>query len=267
MPRPTRHVSQNNLRALRSPQQARHSVRLRLSISGIALLLAGCGAAAEPKVAAPNASADTRDAAAFFADGREAADRGDAIRAEQYLSLALAQGYQPSAVIPLLLQVCIAGSHLRAALNHAEPYLRQHPDDQKLRYLVATIHLGLGQQEEARTDLEQLLRTNPDYADAHFLLGVLESDGDENEARSHFLRCLELAPKGEHAPEVRSRLSEMAVHDDRAARVARRADSEDRGPSYESEPRGYPSGSSETKWLDVRAPRIEERAVRGRNKP
>ena len=260
-------MSQNNIQPVGAPRHARPSVRVRLSVSAVAILLAGCGAAGEPKVAAPSASADTRDAAAFFADGREAADRGDAIRAEQYLSLALAQGYEPSAVVPLLLQVCIAGSHLRAALNHAEPYLRQNPDDQKLRYLVATIHLGLGQQEEARTDLEQLLRTNPDYADAHFLLGILESDSDENEARSHFLRCLELASKGEHAPEVRSRLSEMAVHDDRAARVARQTDSEDRGPSYEAQPRGYPSGSAETKWLDVRAPRIQERAARRENKP
>ena len=260
-------MSQNNIQADGSRRQPRPSVRLRLSVSAIALLLAGCGAASEPRATAPNAGADTRDAAAFFADGREAADRGDAIRAEQYLSLALAQGYEQSAVIPLLLQVCIAGSHLRAALNHAEPYLRQHPDDQRLRYLVATIHLGLGQQEEARTGLEQLLRASPDYADAHFLLGVLETEGDENEARSHFLRCLELAPKGGHAPEVRSRLSEMAVHDDRAARVARQTDSEDRGPSYEAQPRGYPSGSGETQWLDVRAPRIEERATRRIHKP
>lgn len=243
------------------------SVRPRLSVTAIALFLAGCGAANDPKIAAPSANADTRDAAAFFADGREAADRGDAIRAEQYLSLALAQGYEPSVAIPLLLQVCIAGSHLRAALNHAEPYLRQHPNDQRLRYLVATIHLGLGQQEEARTDLEQLLRANADYADAHFLLGVLETDGDENEARSHFLRCLELAPKGEHAPEVRSRLSEMTVHDERASRVVRQSDSDERGPSFEDQPRGYPSGSADTKWLDVRAPRLDERLVPKGNKP
>jgi tetratricopeptide (TPR) repeat protein len=235
-------------------------------------LLAGCGAGSEPKAAAPNANPDGKDAAALFADGREAAERGDAIRAEQYLSLALAQGYERSEVIPLLLRVCIAGSHLRAALNHAEPYLRQHPDDEQLRYLVATIHLGLGQREEARTDLEQLLRASPDYADAHFLLGVLESDEDEGEARIHLLRCLELAPKGEHAPEVRSRLSEMAVHDDRAIRVARDAGTDERGPRYETEPRGYPSGSSgssgssETKWLDVRAPRIEKRNIQREDK-
>jgi tetratricopeptide (TPR) repeat protein len=243
------------------------TVRLWPAAAAVAFLLAGCAGSGEPKTTAPNANADGRDAAAFFADGREAAERGDAIRAEQYLSLALAQGYERSAVIPLLLQVCIAGSHLRAALNHAEPYLRQHPDDQQLRYLVATIHLGLGQREEARTDLEQLLRASPDYADAHFLLGVLESDDDETEARAHLLRCLELAPKGEHAPEVRSRLSEMAVRDDRAVRVARETDSGERGPRYEAEPRGYPSETGDTKWLDVRAPRIDERTIRRENTP
>lgn len=260
-------MSQNNIQAFRTSRRPRLSARLGLGVSAIALLLVGCGAASEPKPAAPTASGDTRDATAYFADGRAAAERGDAIRAEQYLSLALAQGYEPSVVIPLLLEVCIAGSHLRAALNHAEPYLRQHPDDQQLRYLIATIHLGLGQQEEARTDLEQLLRANPNYADAHFLLGVLSSDSDEDEARTHFLRCLELAPKGEHAPEVRSRLSEMAVHDDRAARVAHQPNTENRGPSYDAEPRGYPSGSGETQWLDVRAPRIDEHAHRRGSRP
>ena len=256
-------MSQNQLKNRGADQKAA-PVRVRLAAGAVTLLLAACGAGSEPKVAAPNADADARTAAAFFADGRQAAERGDAIRAEQYLSLALARGYERAAVIPLLLQVCIAGSHLRAALNHAEPYLRQHPNDQQLRYLVATIHLGLGQREEARTDLEQLLHLNPDYADGHFLLGVLDSEGDKDEARSHLLRCLELAPQGGHAAEARSRLSEMAVRHERAAR---QADSDERGPSYDAEPRGYASGSSNTKWLDVRAPRIEERADRGVRRP
>jgi len=261
-------VSKRNdhTRGLRKP----FTVRLWPVAIAVASLLAGCGAGSGPIVAAPNANPDSRDAAVLFANGREAAERGDAIRAEQYLSLALARGYERSVIIPLLLQVCIAGSHLRAALNHAEPYLRQHPDDQRLRYLVATIHLGLGQREEARTNLEQLLRANPDYADAHFLLGVLESEEDESEARVHLLRCLELAPNGEHAPEVRGRLSEMAVRIARSPRVSRGTDSAERGPRYETEFRGHAGGSDdsyERKWLDVRAPRTEKPTFQRENKP
>ena len=46
-------------------------------------------------------------------------------------------------IVPLV-RVCIASSRLRAALGHAEPFLRRHPDAWQLRYLVAAIHLALG---------------------------------------------------------------------------------------------------------------------------
>ena len=104
-------------------------------LCGVALCLSlgGCGASNQARVAPASTGRDTRNGAALFASGREAAERGDAIRAEQYLSLALERGYDRDAVVPPLLEVCIAGSHLRAALNHAEPYLRQHPENQRLR--------------------------------------------------------------------------------------------------------------------------------------
>jgi len=149
----------------------------------------------------------------LFHRGQQAADQGDTVRAEQYLSMALDRGFDRAKVLPILLRVCLSSSRLRAALNHAEPYLREHPNDQHLRYLVATIHLGLGQIEEARIELFYLLRINPNNVQAHYLLGILESGLDKRKGNEHFLRYLALAPNGDHATEVRSRLTDLAVRE------------------------------------------------------
>ena len=166
---------------------------------------------------APAPTSHAEQAQALFQRGREAAERGDSVRAEQYLSLALERGYDAERVLPVLLGVCLASSRLRAALDHAEPYLRDHPEAQALRYLVATIHAGLGQTDEARLALEQLLRTNPNSGDAHYLLGILDSEGNAPSARAHFRTYLDVAPQGEHAAEVRSRLAELAIRDEARA--------------------------------------------------
>jgi tetratricopeptide (TPR) repeat protein len=175
----------------------------------------GCASTASSLPPPSEAASDDDQAATLFQRGRDAARRGDSVRAEQYLSLALDRGYDVERALPLLLQVCLSSSRLRAALDHAEPYLRDHPDAETLRYLVATIHVGLGQTSEARVELEQLLRSNPDSIDAHYLLGVLDSNDDVDSARTHFRTYLDVAPKGERAPEVRSRLAELAIREEK----------------------------------------------------
>ena len=197
------------------------SGQLRLLAAGMLLVtLAGCSSVTPEARVAPPPSSSAEQAQALFQRGREAAQRGDSVRAEQYLSLALERGYDAERVLPVLLRVCLASSRLRAALDHAEPYLRDHPEAEALRYLVATIHAGLGQTDEARLALEQLLRTNPNNADAHYLLGIL--DADASSARAHFRSYLDVAPRGEHAAEVRSRLAELAIREEsRTAEASR----------------------------------------------
>jgi TolA-binding protein len=193
----------------------RHRQRLGRYAGVFALLSAlGCASTATNLPPAGGATSGDEQAATLFRRGRDAAERGDSVRAEQYLSLALDRGYDAERALPFLLQVCVSSSRLRAALDHAEPYLRDHPDAETLRYLVATIHVGLGQTNEARVELEQLLHANPDSIDAHYLLGVLDSDGDVESARTHFRTYLDVAPKGERAPEVRSRLAELAIREE-----------------------------------------------------
>lgn len=175
-----------------------------------ALSLLGCGAGASPQTAVSRDSA-RRNAVELFQRGEQAAKQGDTVRAEQYLSMALDRGFDKKRVLPIMLRVCLSGSRLRAALNHAEPYLLENPHDRRLRYLVATIHLGLGQLDDARTDLNQLLRADPNNANAHYLLGVLESGARVQQAPKYFRKYLELAPQGERSVEVRSRLSDLGV--------------------------------------------------------
>jgi tetratricopeptide (TPR) repeat protein len=133
------------------------------------------------------------------------------VRAEQYLELAMQRGYDRRAVLPVLLSACVSSMHLRAALGHAESYLLEHPEDDGLRYLVATIRIGLGQRRDAELELERLIRRSPDNADAHFLLGLLHADDDVASAEEHLRRCLAVDPHGRRAAEARSRLSDLTA--------------------------------------------------------
>lgn len=185
----------------------------------VALLMLGC--ASGPKLDPASQAApgkDERPAAELVARGREAAARGDAVRAEQYLSFAIEQGADRRETMPLLLKSCLQSSHLRAALNHAEPYLLEHPEDDALRYLVATIHLGLGQPVRARRELGLLLQKNSQDPNAHYLFGIIESATNTEAARAHFVATIEHTRDEEQRIEVQSRLSELRLREAEFAR-------------------------------------------------
>lgn len=198
----------------------------------ISAVLPACAAASEHGVRPVTPGADGRSVADLERRGRDAAVHGDGVRAEQYLSLALDHGAPPQRVLPLLLRACFSSSHLRAALNYAEPYLRDHPEDERLRYLVATVHLGLGQREEARAQLEQLIQLNGESADGLYLLAVVEFEHDAESAREHLRKYLDVAPRGSHAAEVRGRLAELALRSKQSERRGAAADPE---PSQQGE--------------------------------
>ncbi|MGC4068893.1 MAG: hypothetical protein QM784_30470 [Polyangiaceae bacterium] len=125
----------------------------------------------------------------------------------------------------MLLEACLQSSHLRAALNHAAPYLLEHPEDDALRYLVATVHVGLGQTLEARRELGLLLQRNDSNPDAHYLLGVIEAETNVASARGHFLEVLRYSKDDRQRIEVKSRLAELGL---------RTTDSEQQAPSVAS---------------------------------
>ena len=126
---------------------------------------------------------------------------GDYTRAEQYVDAARQSGADEDAVLPFLLQVCIKDRRYRSAVQHAEEYLRKRPSAYRVRFMLATLYLGLAENEAARRELERVLGIAPDHAYAHYTLAVLLRDelGQAGAADEHFRAYLRLDPQGRHA--------------------------------------------------------------------
>jgi len=151
------------------------------------------------------------DATELYEQGNRYANQGDMVRAEQYVSSAMARGYPARQALLLLIRICVAESRLGAAMKYAEPYLRKNPGDWRLRFIVSSVLLALDRPEEARTELVRVLKDAPDYAPSHYLLGVIYRDeyNDKFSAFNHFSKYLEIQPKGRHSAEVRSWLRDF----------------------------------------------------------
>ena len=174
-----------------------------------------CGGAQVPERSAETPPVDpiaAVDADELFTRGVELAQAGDLVRAEQYLATAIIRGYSESAVMPLLMRVCVAASRLRVALEYATGYLSRHPDDWALRYLVATIHNGLGDDSAAQRELEVVVELAPDEPNPRWELWVLlrENGSTSDASVTHLRRYLELAPDGTHARDARAALGALS---------------------------------------------------------
>ena len=136
---------------------------------------------------------------------------GDLLRAEQYLSAARQRGHDEGAVVYWLVRVCVAASRYQSALIHAASYLREHPSDWPLRFVVASIHEALGDLDRAQSELERIVGAEPSIPLAHYRLAMLYRDREGQDARAilHLEEYLALNPEGPHAAEVRSALSEI----------------------------------------------------------
>jgi tetratricopeptide (TPR) repeat protein len=177
-----------------------------MSRKGVLLLswwLAACGASG-PSEAQTAAQHDQAAARALFDRGIALTREGDSVRAEQYLAASMREGYDWEVALPLLMRVCLTGSRLRAALNYASPYLKKYPDAVWLRYLVATVYLGLGQPLHAREHLLAIQGLPPYEARTEYLLGQTEWEGfgDATAATRHYREYLRLEPNGPNAREV-----------------------------------------------------------------
>jgi tetratricopeptide (TPR) repeat protein len=169
-------------------------------------LTSGCGGAV-PKAQDKHLerAAELKHAQELFDRGMAFSRVGDSVRAEHYINASIQAGFAEERAFPELISVCVSAGRLRSALNYAEPRLRLRPADVGLRYLVGSLHLGLGQTAEALSELETVLSIAPKEGRAHYLLGITlaEDVHDEAAAREHFVQYLELAPTGRYAPEVR----------------------------------------------------------------
>lgn len=135
---------------------------------------------------------------------------GDTVRAQQYLLLAQKQGAPGREVLPRLMQLYVADGQYRLAIEHGEGYLRRFPSDTRLRQLLASLYVAVGDGAAAARNYEAVVQREPDNAHAHFALGALLHDQEAEHARvdAHYRVYLALEPRGEHAEEARAGLLE-----------------------------------------------------------
>ena len=88
--------------------------------------------------------------------------------------------------------------------------LERRPDDAMARYNLALALQTLDERSAALAEAALALRGAPDYAPAHYLMGLLliPDTARRAEARAHFERFLALAPNDPNAPLVRRWLAE-----------------------------------------------------------
>jgi hypothetical protein len=159
----------------------------------------------------------------LFARGQAFARAGDSTRAEEYMMLAVRQGYpERHAVLPMV-RACTEASRFQAALDHALPFLRRHPDAWRLGIVVASLQAALDRPADAATELRRVLVQQPAAAPAHYQLGVLQRDSfrDRAAARRSFRAYLRFDRQGRFAPEVAAWLAEPHARQDSVAAVPR----------------------------------------------
>ncbi len=140
--------------------------------------------------------------------GEAFASVGDATRASQYFAMAIESGGDETLIFPRLLETCIRDKQYRAAAFHAENYLRKHPADTSLRFVVGTLHAAMGDTKMAKEQFQEVLRATPKNSEVCFALAVLyrDGEGDRASADPYFRQYLELEPRGQHAEEARGSL-------------------------------------------------------------
>lgn len=80
------------------------------------------------------------------------------------------------------------------------------PNPAKAAADKAWAEYGQGKVDDAVHDLRAVIKQHDDYADAHYMLGVIYAQafsGEESKACKEMKRYLELAPNGPNAPMAR----------------------------------------------------------------
>lgn len=180
-----------------------------LVLAGSLALVVGCVTTPAAKVKADMAVMRQEGGAAKLLDrGKAFAAVGDATRAEQYFAASITSGADERVVIPLLLTVCAQDGRYRVAIQYAEAYLKTHPGDLRVRFVLGTLYSAVNEPNPAREALSTVVDARPEDAEAHFALGVLlrDSDHDYAGADQQFREYIRLKPRGSHAEEAQASL-------------------------------------------------------------
>lgn len=190
-------------------QGRRGQKELRLASALILVSCIACVKTPEQRVEADLATMQSEHTPAKLLDrGRAFAAIGDLTRAEDYLAAAIDSGADPREAMPILLDVCVRSGRYRSAIQHGENHLRKHPHDLRTRLVVGTLLAAIGEPKEARVQLEKVVATKPDEAQAHYVLAVVarDTENDVVAADKHFREYLRIEPNGSHAEEARASL-------------------------------------------------------------
>ena len=83
------------------------------------------------------------------------------------------------------------------------------PDYVNARFNLALIHFSHKDYINATKQLNLLIKTDPSYAKAHFLMGMIASKlNKNNQAKSHYRKFLQLAPRDPNATQIRTWLQQ-----------------------------------------------------------
>ncbi|HEY2735526.1 MAG TPA: tetratricopeptide repeat protein [Polyangiales bacterium] len=133
---------------------------------------------------------------------------GDSLRAQQYLLAALERGADERSTVASLLRLYIADNQYPLAIDLVEDRVRRHPEDARLRMLLASLYDAIELDASAMEQYRRVLQITPNEAQAHFALATLLHDTkqDPSSADEHYRAYLALEPHGDDAPEARSLL-------------------------------------------------------------
>jgi Flp pilus assembly protein TadD len=117
-------------------------------------------------------------------------------------------GADPDEVLPILMRVYVVSGRFRLAIQTGEQQLTKNPEAHALRFLVGTLYAAIGDGDRAREHLERVVTAQPKHAEAHFALGVVlrDAQNDPIGADEQFREYLKLEPRGRHADEARDSL-------------------------------------------------------------
>jgi predicted Zn-dependent protease len=88
--------------------------------------------------------------------GERLSASGQSVRAEQYFLASLEAGEPETVILPALIDTCIQSGRLRSALDYVERATKLEPHDERLRRLLASLYLSLGQVRPATEEVQRL---------------------------------------------------------------------------------------------------------------
>ena len=132
--------------------------------------------------------------------------------AEPYLLKALERNPKDERVIAGLVETSKAKADKAAEQKYAAMLETLQGPNPDLIYNKGVEAFNNGHTKEAKAHLLKALEVAPNYAKAHYLLGMVEyANMNLKGTKEHFLKYLELAPTGEKASEIKEMLKDPSL--------------------------------------------------------